>query len=383
MDPTEILQRLRQVVTEVTPSQAAGRDALLLDIREPYEFATGVLPGAVLIPQGDLPAAVDTIAPDRTRPIIVYCATGKRSLFVSHWLNEHGFTDVASMAGGIVAWRAEGRPVVAEDHASEYQPDERYSRQMALAEVGVPGQNRLASARVLIVGAGGLGSPAALYLAAAGVGTIGIVDPDVVELSNLQRQVLHSTPRVGQAKVDSAAAAIGGLNPDVTVERMAVAITAANAINVMKGWDVVVDGTDSFPTRYLINDASLHLGVPVVHGSALGWEGRVSVFSPYQGPCYRCLFPVPPPADQAQTCSDAGVLGALTGVIGSIQGVETLKVVLGVGDVLVGKLLVYDALAQSFTTLRFERDPQCPACSNQAEPPRLVDYDEACLPALR
>jgi sulfur-carrier protein adenylyltransferase/sulfurtransferase len=377
-DYFETLQRLKEIVTEVTPAQAAAGEPLLLDIREPHEFASGVIPGAVLVPQGRLPDEVDRVAPDRSAPIVVYCATGQRSLFVTRWLEQQGYRDVASMAGGIVAWRSEGRPITLHEAP---EVGGRYARHVVLPGVGEEGQRRIRSARVLVVGAGGLGSPVLLYLAAAGVGALGVVDFDVVDITNLQRQVVHDTPGIGTPKVDSAARAVGALNPEVEVERFGERITAGNALEIMGGWDVVVDATDAFPTRYLVNDASLHLRVPVVHGSIFRWDGQVTVFSPYRGPCYRCLFPEPPPPELAPNCAEAGVLGVLPGVIGSLQAVEVLKLILGLGQPLVGRLLTYDALSQDFGTLRFERDPACPACSDPARLPRLVDYDETCRPA--
>jgi sulfur-carrier protein adenylyltransferase/sulfurtransferase len=379
-DYFEALHRLRETVTEVTPERVSGSDAVFVDIREPGEFVSGVIPGSFLVPQGHLAEEIDRIAPDRSRPLVIYCATGQRSLFAADWLGRQGYTDVASMEGGIVAWRGLGLPVVAPEAAPA---GARYARHLVLPEVGEEGQRRIGAARVLIVGAGGLGSPVALYLAAAGVGTLGIVDPDVVDITNLQRQILHDAGHIGARKVDSAAEALLRLNDEVTVERYPVSLSAGNALEVMSGYDVIVDGTDNFPTRYLVNDASLHLRVPVVHGAIFRWEGQATVFFPYEGPCYRCLFAEPPPPELAPNCAEAGVLGVLPGVIGSIQAVEVLKLVLGVGSTLVGRLLTYDALGQEFVTLAFGRDPACPACADESTPPPLVDYDETCAPAGR
>ena len=284
------------------------------------------------------------------------------------------------MAGGFDRWKAEGLPWGDPTGLTADQRT-RYARHVRLPEVGETGQLKLLGARVLLVGAGGLGSPAALYLAAAGVGTIGIVDDDVVDPSNLQRQVLHSIDRVGMPKVESARETLLALNPDVKVEMHRERLNAANALTIMADYDVVVDGGDNFPTRYLVNDASLHLRVPVVHGSIFRFEGQAAVFTPYEGPCYRCLHPEPPPPELAPSCAEAGVLGVLPGVIGSIQAMETIKVLLGIGDTLSGRLLVYDALEQDFMSVTVKRDPSCPSCSDPDRPPTLVDYDELCRPA--
>lgn len=360
MDPHDILESLRASVTEVTPEQAAGSGALLLDIREPFEFATGVIPGARLVPQDQVAARIGDVAPDRDGQIVVYCATGKRSLFVTKWLNEQGYRDVASMAGGIVAWQAEGRPV----EVAAAPSDSRYARQVALPGVGEAGQQRLSSARVLVVGAGGLGSPVVLYLGGAGVGTLGIVDDDRVEITNLHRQMAHTTPRVGMSKVRSAAMALADLNPDVRVEGYQGRLTDGNAADVVAGWDVIVDATDDPAARLALNSASVARGVPLVHGSVYRWEGRVTVFSPPDGPCYRCLFPDAPDADEP-VCADAGVAGPVVGTVGAIQATEVLKLLLGVGDALVGRLLVHDGLSQETAVLAYERRPDCPVCGPQ------------------
>jgi molybdopterin/thiamine biosynthesis adenylyltransferase/rhodanese-related sulfurtransferase len=380
MNRREMLEALRREVPEVTPEDVAAREPLLIDIREPMEHAQGVIPGAVLLPMGDLEATIEGIASERDTEIVLYCATGQRSLVSSKALMDMGYTSVASMAGGIVLWAAEGRTVSSPGSLDPAQR-ERYARHLVLPEVGVEGQERLLDASVLVIGAGGLGSPAALYLAAAGVGTLGIVDDDVVDVTNLQRQVLHDTARVGRPKVESASRTIGGLNPDVRVRPHTERLEAANVLDVMEDYDVVIDGTDNFPTRYLVNDASMHLRVPVVHGSVFRFEGQAAVFSPYDGPCYRCIFPAPPPPEFAPNCAVAGVLGALPGIIGTIQATEALKLVLGIGEPLIGRLLTYDALAQRFDTMQVGRDPSCPACGDEEKPPTLVDYDEACLPA--
>jgi molybdopterin/thiamine biosynthesis adenylyltransferase len=290
-----------------------------------------------------------------------------------------GYSNVSSLAGGMTRWKAEGRPWEIPEMLDDDQRV-RYSRHILLPEVGEEGQRQLLGSRVLLIGAGGLGSPVALYLAAAGVGTLGIIDYDTVDLSNLQRQILHNVDRVGTLKVESATETISRLNPDVEVEPFAARLTADNVLDVMAGYDVVVDGADNFPTRYLVNDAALHLHIPVVHGSIFRFEGQATVFSPYSGPCYRCLFPEPPPPELAPSCAEAGVLGVLPGVIGSVEAMETIKLLLGIGEPLVGRLLVYESLGQEFRTLQIRRDPDCPACADEAHPPRLIDYDDACRP---
>ncbi len=375
----EMVARAKEQIREVTIAEvAADLDRLVvLDVREPDEVRRGTIPGAILLPLGMVERAVADVIPDRDSEIVVICAAGNRSALAALAMQQAGYTRVASMAGGFGLWRMQGHPAEIPDLPLDDRSI-RYARHLVLPGVGTEGQERLAAARVLVLGAGGLGSPAALYLAAAGVGTLGIVDDDAVDLSNLQRQVLHDTTRIGVSKVVSATATIGRLNPDVAVVPVAARLSAANALEVMAGYDVVVDGTDNFPTRYLVNDASLHLRVPVVHGSVFRWEGQATVFDPYRGPCYRCLFPEPPPPEMAPNCAEAGVLGVLPGVIGTIQATEALKAVLGVGTSLAGRLLTYDALAQEFTELALRRDPSCPACADEAAPPVLVDYDDAC-----
>lgn len=367
----------RDRIEEITPDQLAGRAALVIDIREPHELATGTIPGSVAVPMRHLPERVAALAAGLDEPIVLYCAVGERSAIAAAALLDHGYTAVRSLAGGITRWMAETKPLATEDGLD---PDQhrRYSRQMVIPEIGAAGQRSLLQSRVAIVGAGGLGSPVALYLAAAGVGTIGVIDYDTVDLSNLQRQILHSTPDVGKRKTASAAARLTALNPDATVRAIETRLTADNAIDVLAGFDVIVDATDNFPTRYLLTDASMHLRTPVVHGSIFRFEGQVSVFQPYAGPCYRCLFPAPPPPDLAPNCAEAGVLGVLPGVIGSMQAVEALKLILGIGTPLIGTLLTYDALDQSTYRLRIERRPQCESCGNDQEPPPLRDEADYC-----
>lgn len=368
---------------EMTPAELESRlpgSVRVVDMRLAVELALGAIPGSIWVDPADLEATVQARFPDPGTQIVLYCSAGIRSLPAVRALQARGYRWVASLAGGFDRWKAEGRQ---REVPAGLDPSrrERYSRQLLLAEVGVAGQERLLASRVLLVGAGGLGSPAALYLAAAGVGTLGIVDPDVVEESNLQRQVLHDREGLGRLKVESAAEAIGRLNPDVTVVPYPVRLGAGNVLDLMSGYDLVVDGADNFPTRYLMNDAALHLRLPLVHGSVFRFEGQVTVFLPYQGPCYRCLFPEPPPPGLSPSCAEAGVLGVLPGIIGSIQAAEALKLLLGIGEPLVGRLLSYDALVQEFLTLRVRRDPACPACADEARVPALVEYDDACRPA--
>lgn len=367
---------------EVTPGHVAnmGEVALLIDVREDDEFAAGHIAGSTHIPLGDLTDQIETAVADTDQEIILYCATGGRSGVGAAFLATMGYSNVANMVGGFERWKSEDLPWERPAGLSEDQVN-RYSRHLNLPNVGVAGQLKLLNSRVLIAGAGGLGSPVALYLAAAGVGTIGIVDHDSVDTSNLQRQILHSLDAVGTSKTESARQRMVGLNPDVKVEAHDVRITADNVLSVLGGYDVIVDATDNFPTRYLINDASLHLRIPVVHGSIYRFEGQVAVFDPYQGPCYRCLFELPPPPELAPSCELGGVLGVLPGVIGTLQATEALKLVLGIGEPLSGGLLIYDALEQDFTRLSFDRRPDCPACSDPDQLPTLVDYDEACVPA--
>ena len=377
----EMITDARATVTEITPEELATRaDVVLIDVRERDEWAEGAIEGAALVPRGTIEYAISKAAQDPAVPIVTYCQGGSRSLLAAKVLQDLGYEDVSSLSGGFTRWKQEGRDWNRPEGLSTEQRS-RYARHLILGGVGTVGQRKLLDSKVLVLGAGGLGSPAALYLAAAGVGTIGVVDYDVVEISNLQRQVLHDTHRVGMLKVESTRDALSALNPEVKVEPYAERLSAENALQIMSGYDVIVDGTDNFPTRYLVNDASMHLRTPVVHGSIFRFEGQATVFAPYEGPCYRCLFQLPPPPELAPNCAEAGVLGVLPGVIGSIQATEALKLILGLGDSLVGRLLSYDALEQSFRTLKLERDPECPACGDESRPPVLVDYDEACTPA--
>lgn len=372
-------RRIREVSAEELAGRLGSADLIVIDVREADEHEDGAIAGSRLIPRGVLESGIAAQVPDPSTPVVLYCEVGARSALAALSLLQMGYRDVSSLEGGFRRWKETGRPWIRPATLTQEQR-RRYSRHTLLAEVGEEGQARLLSSRVLLVGAGGLGSPAALYLAAAGVGTLGIVDDDVVDLSNLQRQILHTVDRLGTPKVDSARETLRSLNPDVTVETHGERLTASNALDLMAGYDVIVDGGDNFPTRYLVNDASLHLRVPVVHGAIFRFEGQASVFLPYEGPCYRCLFPLPPPPELAPSCAEAGVLGVLPGIIGSIEAMETIKLLLGIGDPLVGKLLTYDALSQEFQLLRMRRNPDCPACSDESAPPGIVEYDQYCLP---
>jgi molybdopterin/thiamine biosynthesis adenylyltransferase/rhodanese-related sulfurtransferase len=366
----ELLRQIKDRIDEVDPALArelASNGAVLVDVRETDEFAAGHIPGAKHVPRGYLESRIEGAVPDRSKHLILYCASGNRSAYAARTLVEDlGYEHVESMRGGITLWKDRGYEVEVPRTLTAEQR-ERYSRHLLLPEVGIEGQQKLLDAKVLLLGAGGLGSPAALYLAAAGVGTLGIVDSDEVDLSNLQRQVIHSTERIGVRKVDSVEQTIAALNPDVNVVKHDVRLGADNIMEILPDYDIVVDGLDNFPTRYLLNDASVRLKVPVVSAAILGFEGQLSVFKPYEGPCYRCLFPVPPPAELAPSCGANGVLGVLPGTMGLLQATEVVKLVLGEGDPLIGRLLMYDALAARFTEVRVRRDPNCPICSRDPE----------------
>ncbi len=377
----DLLNQAKAAIREATPEDVAARlgEVAVLDVREADEYQQGALPGAIHLPRGFLEFQAEGRVPDKSRPVVVYCAGGNRSAFAAKTLGDLGYRDVVSMVGGFNRWKDEGRHWVTPRSLSPEQRN-RYQRHLLLPEVGEEGQLRLLDARVLLLGAGGLGSPAGLYLAAAGVGTIGIVDMDVVDASNLQRQLLHNMDRIGERKVDSAKKTLSALNPDVDVVTYDVRLGADNILDVIDGYDLIVDGTDNFPTRYLVNDASLLKGIPVVHGSIFRFEGQVTVFAPYQGPCYRCFVPQPPPAELAPSCAEAGVLGVLPGIVGSIQAIEAIKMLLGLGDPLVGRLLAYDALEETFRTFKLQRDPACPACGLDAGEIVVAEYDDLCMP---
>src|SRR5690349_8452973 len=394
----EVIRQIRSQIEEVDPSEVRaalngngngnGHGPVLLDVRETEEWDAGHIPGAKHVPRGYLESRVEgAIGADRSRRVVVYCASGQRSALAANTLKELlGYENVASMNGGITLWKDRGYDVEVPVSLTKEQR-ERYSRHLLVPEIGLEGQTKLLNAKVLLLGAGGLGSPTALYLAAAGVGTLGVVDDDEVDLSNLQRQVIHTTDRIGVPKVDSAEIAINGINPDVKVVKYKTRLDASNIMEIIEGYDVIVDGVDNFPTRYLLNDATVRLQIPVVSASILGFDGQISVFAPYDGPCYRCLYPVPPPAELAPSCGANGVLGVLPGVMGLLQAVEVVKLVTGAGDPLVGRLLLYEALSTSFTELKVRRGPVCPLCardpgdSSDGEMGVFPDYEAFCAAA--
>ena len=378
----EVLAQVKTEIEEIDATALADELAgsappLLFDVREPDEYEQGAIPRAIHIPRGFLESRIEAAAPDKGARIVLSCASGARSAFGAKALHELGYTDVVSLAGGFSAWKQAGHPWE-EPKVLDAERRRRYSRHLVIPEVGEAGQLALLGAKVLMIGAGGLGSPSSLYLAAAGVGTIGIIDDDVVDASNLQRQVIHSTERIGMPKAESARMTLTALNPDVEVVQYRERLTSANIDATLAGYDVVVDGTDNFPTRYLLNDASVKHGIPVVHASIFRFEGQLTVFKPHEGPCYRCLFPEPPPAELAPSCAEGGVLGVLPGIMGTLQATEALKLLLGIGEPLVGRLLLADALDMSFHEVQLRRDPSCPVCGEAAGPIEYIDYDEFC-----
>jgi molybdopterin/thiamine biosynthesis adenylyltransferase/rhodanese-related sulfurtransferase len=378
----DLLQKVKREIDEVDAAHARelierGSPAIV-DVREREEWDEGHLPGAIHVPRGHLESRIEQAVPDRSKPVLLYCAAGNRSAFAAQTLAELGYEDVTSLAGGFTDWKRNGYPTELTRSLSP-QGRMRYSRHLLIPEVGEEGQLKLLDSRVLLIGAGGLGSPASLYLAAAGVGTLGIVDDDVVDESNLQRQIVHSTATLGEPKVESAARSIRELNPDVQVLPYKTRLTSETVEEILAdGWDVIVDGADNFPTRYLLNDASVWHGIPVVHGSIFRFEGQLTVFKPGDGPCYRCLFPQPPPPEMAPSSAEGGVLGVLPGIVGSLQANEALKLALGIGNPLIGRLMLFDALEVSFTELQVKRDPDCPVCGDDPTITEYVDYVEFC-----
>ena len=379
----EIMAEARKEIPEVSAQQVNellknnGKSPVILDVRESDEWRQGHLEGALPLPRGFLEIKVESAVPNKEAPIIAYCAGGVRSLLAAKAMKEMGYQNVSSMAGGYAAWKNGGFKWVQD---FQYTPEQliRYSRHFLLPEVGEDGQAKLLKAKVLMVGAGGLGSPSAYYLAAAGVGTLGIIDNDVVDISNLQRQILHANDRVGMPKVESAKKTLEGLNPDVKVIPYQAKLTSENIMDIIKDYDLVIDGCDNFPTRYLVNDACVLAGKPNVHGSIFQFEGQATVFYPGKGPCYRCLYPEPPPAEMAPSCAEAGVLGVLPGLIGVIEALEAVKIILGKGETLVGRLLHFNTLTMEINTLKLRRDPNCPMCGDHPTIHELIDYEEFC-----
>ena len=379
---SQLIDQVKSEITETSVDAVQARIKLgepvaLIDVRERDEFADGHIPGAKFIPRGLLDLRIEDTVRDKSQPVVLYCAGGTRSALAARTLMELGYQNVESMEGGFGAWKRKGygfdipRTLTAEQTT-------RYSRHLIIPEVGESGQQKLLDSKVLMLGAGGLGSPAALYLAAAGVGTIGIIDDDIVDRSNLQRQVLHTDERVGTPKVVSAEQTLQALNPDVVVNKYETRLTSENVLEIFEGYDLVVDGGDNFPTRYLINDACVHLNIPNVHGSVYRFEGQVTSFVPHDGPCYRCLYPEPPPPEFAPSCQEAGVLGVLPGIIGLLQSIEVVKLLLRVGEPLKGRLLAFDGLKTEFRELKLRRDPECPACGEGAEFTGFIDYEQFC-----
>jgi sulfur-carrier protein adenylyltransferase/sulfurtransferase len=382
----DLLSAAKAGITEVDTAAAqaridAGGNVVVLDVREPEEYDAGALPNAVHIPRGHLEAQIEGRVLDKSSTVVVYCAGGVRSAFAAKTLGELGYTDVLSVAGGFGKWKDEGRPWK-QPVTLDADQKNRYSRHLLLPEVGVEGQAKLLGAKVLMLGAGGLGSPSAIYLAAAGVGTIGIVDMDEVDASNLQRQILHNLDRIGDRKVDSAKKTINLMNPDVNVVTYDTRLDASNIMEIISGYDVIVDGADNFPSRYLLNDASVKLGIPVVHGSIFRFEGMVSVFDPKSGPTYRDMVPEPPPAELAPSCAEAGVLGVLPGIVGSIQALEVIKLILGLGDSLSGRILAVDTLDMSFRTFNLRPDPTNEVTYANRDRIQIVELDGLCAPGL-
>ena len=377
----ELLRRIKSEIEEVDPAEVhelMDEGVVIVDVREAEELASGHIPGAKHVPRSYLETRIEGAVPDRSTPVILYCASGNRSAYGARTLmQDMGYEHVRSMTGGFTLWKDRGYEVQVPRALSPEQR-ERYSRHLLIPEIGVEGQQKLLDAKVLLLGAGGLGSPTALYLAAAGVGTLGIVDDDDVDLSNLQRQVIHSTQRIGIPKVESAEESIHAINPDVNVIKYPVRIDGSNILEIIEGYDVIVDGVDNFPTRYLLNDATVRLKIPVVSASILGFDGQLSVFKPYEGPCYRCLFREPPPAELAPSCGANGVLGVLPGTMGLLQATEVIKLIVGIGEPAIGRLLLYDALGATLTEVRVHRDPDCPICSR--DPSEISDEELGVFP---
>lgn len=378
----ELMDEARAAVPEVTVDDVKarlenGQRPVLLDVREREEYREGHLEGALALPRGFMEMRVEEAVPDKSAPVVAYCAGGVRSLIAARTLKEMGYTDVSSMAGGYTAWKNAGYDWVADRQFSQEQLT-RYARHFTLPEVGEAGQAKLLDAKVLCVGAGGLGSPVAFYLAAAGVGTLGLVDHDTVDMSNLQRQILHTNDRVGMPKVESAQMTLNALNPDVNVVQFKERLSSENVRRIIGDFDIVVNGCDNFPTRYLINDACIMAEKLLVDGSIFQFEGQVTVIDPNDGPCYRCLFPEPPPPGAAPSCAEAGVLGVLPGLVGCMQALEVIKLILDAGRPLVGRMMHFDTLSSEIRVLKLRKDPNCLVCSENPKITELIDYEEFC-----
>lgn len=378
----DLIKAVKGQIKEMTPEEVrerlkAGEPWALLDVREQNEWDEGHIEDAHFIPRGFLEIRVEKTLPERDKPLVVYCAGGVRSAMAAKTLHDMGYSNVVSMSGGFSRWRELDYPVMKPRVLSDVEV-ERYSRQIRIPEVGLAGQAKILESSVLVIGAGGLGCPSSIYLTAAGVGTIGIVDNDVVDLSNLQRQILHNTSSIGSPKTESAKATLNEINPLTEVRTYQEQLTSANIMDIIEPYDIIVDGTDNFPTRYLINDASVWTGKPNIHGSVFRFEGQVTLFHPDNGPCYRCLYPHPTPPDLAPSCADAGVLGVLPGIVGLLQAVETLKFIIGQGDSLAGRLITYDALTTTFREFKLQRDPDCPVCGENPTITEFIDYEQFC-----
>jgi molybdopterin/thiamine biosynthesis adenylyltransferase/rhodanese-related sulfurtransferase len=375
----ELLKTTKAEISEVDARGAQELEgAVWIDVREGDEWSEGHVPGAVHVPRGHLESRIEAAVPDRETPVVLYCAAGNRSAFAAKTLGALGYASVHSLVGGFTDWKRNGGEITMPRTLSP-EKRTRYSRHLLIPEIGEAGQLKLLDSRILLIGAGGLGSPASLYLAAAGIGTLGIIDADIVDETNLQRQIAHSLDRLGTPKVDSAKRTIEALNPDVDVVTYRERLTSENIDRILDDdWDLIVDGADNFPTRYLVNDASVWRGIPVVHGSIYRFEGQVTVFKPHDGPCYRCLFPEPPPPELAPSCAEGGVLGVLPGIVGSLQTNEAIKLAAGIGEPLVGRLLLFDALATEFNEVRIERRPDCPVCGDHPSITEYIDYVEFC-----
>jgi adenylyltransferase/sulfurtransferase len=378
----DLLAAARRTIRELTPHQVREtRDRVLIDVREQDEWDQGHIPGAIHLSKGYIEMRIEDAVPDRSTPITLYCAAGVRSLLAAQILSEMGYGDAASMLGGFDAWKQAGFEFVVPRSLTAEQKL-RYSRHLLMPEIGEEGQGKLLDARVLLIGTGGLGSPAALYLAAAGVGTLGLVDFDTVDVSNLQRQILHTQDRVGMAKTQSARIALNALNPDVRVVEHTEILNGTSAPRLFRQYDIIVNGCDNFPTRYLANDVAVFERTPLVDGGIFRFEGQVSTIIPFASPCYRCRYPAPPPPEEAPSCAEAGVLGVLPGIVGVLQATEVIKLILGVGRPLTGRLLHIDALDMRFREFRVPRDPECPVCGQNPTITEPIDYEGFCAVPL-